>query len=134
MLPPALALSLVWAQILNADIISFILKWDGEKTLNGDIEAVSLFTAHVKGIMIKKQYMDFLFDMSCAVDNLVSMYLMSILFWGSPLPVFKLNVSENSKISCSSSKEQDEKRKKRYLLLCKRFFIYLIILINQSIY
>eukprot|EP00586_Coscinodiscus_wailesii_P002494 CAMPEP_0172484404 /NCGR_PEP_ID=MMETSP1066-20121228/11874_1 /TAXON_ID=671091 /ORGANISM="Coscinodiscus wailesii, Strain CCMP2513" /LENGTH=1021 /DNA_ID=CAMNT_0013248915 /DNA_START=151 /DNA_END=3212 /DNA_ORIENTATION=- len=115
-LSPELTASLGWARRLNADINSIVFKWDGEGDLNDDIASVTIFAAHLNEIVTKKRYVDFFFDANFTVDNPVSLYSRSIVFWGAPLAGFEGNETVQREGSRRKSSEAQDEKRKRYII------------------
>ena len=74
-----------WARNIHYMITKIMSKWDGEGDLNRNPNEVTLFLAHLNKIVTKSPYINFFFDANFTVDNPISMYTRSIIFWGSPL-------------------------------------------------
>jgi hypothetical protein len=74
-----------WAQSIHNEIDQIMKYWDGEGTLNQDIEEVSMFLATMNNLHTKAPYVNFFFDSNFTTTNPITMYSRLIVFWGSPL-------------------------------------------------
>lgn len=86
-----------WARSMNKRIMSMIVKWDGEGSLNENPYEVSLLLAHIKELNTKAPYVNFFVDSNFNIDNPVAMYSRSIIYWGAPLA----NANDSSRRSSS---------------------------------
>lgn len=76
---------LQWAKSLNTRVNLMTKYWDGDGTLNDNIEEVSNLLAHLKELNTKAPLISFFVDGNFTVDNPVTMYSRSVVYWGSPL-------------------------------------------------
>ena len=90
-----------WAKDLNTRMKSIMDHWDGEGDLNENMDEVTQFVAHVKALSTKAPYVNFFVDGNFTIDNPVSMYSRSIVYWGAPLKNAN-DTSPNSKTSSNN--------------------------------
>lgn len=76
---------LTWVQQLDHDINTMMVSWNGEGTLNRDVDEVSSFLASINELYFMKPYVSFYFDSNFTFDNPVAMFSRSVIYWGSPL-------------------------------------------------
>ncbi len=88
-----------WARTIHLQIMSMMAHWDGGGELNQDPHEVSLFLAHIKELNTKAPYINFFVDANFTIDNPVTMYSRSIVYWGAPLQ----NADDSSWTSQTSS-------------------------------
>jgi hypothetical protein len=74
-----------WAQNIHNEISQIMQYWDGEGTLNQNIDEVSMFLATMNKLHTKAPFVNFFFDSNFTTANPVTMYSRIIVFWGSPL-------------------------------------------------
>ena len=74
-----------WAQSIHNDIVHIMKYWDGEGSLNQDIDEVSMFLATMNNLHTKAPYVNFFFDSNFTTSNPIAMYSRIIVYWGSPL-------------------------------------------------
>lgn len=85
-LPPSITLqNITWARKLNWDVLSLIQHWDGNGSLNDDVNEVTMLAAHLQEVVTKAPFVSFFFDKNFNLTNPVSMYSRSVIYWGSPL-------------------------------------------------
>ena len=95
-----------WAKNLNKNMNLLIAQWDGEGKLNQNPEEVTLLLAKVNQIVTKSPKINFFFDKHFSVDNPISMYSRSIIFWGGPLAA----ADETSSLSIKGSKTASDSK------------------------
>ena len=74
-----------WVRKIANKINSMMVLWDGEGELNSDVGQVSAFLAVMNDLHTKAPVVEFFFDKNFTVDNPVTMYTRSMVFWGAPL-------------------------------------------------
>eukprot|EP00286_Rhodomonas_abbreviata_P000455 CAMPEP_0181291522 /NCGR_PEP_ID=MMETSP1101-20121128/2012_1 /TAXON_ID=46948 /ORGANISM="Rhodomonas abbreviata, Strain Caron Lab Isolate" /LENGTH=1010 /DNA_ID=CAMNT_0023395919 /DNA_START=391 /DNA_END=3423 /DNA_ORIENTATION=- len=74
---------------LRNDIESITSKWSGEGELVQDPAEVALFAAYMKLVPTRAYLSDFYFDKEFSVENPVSMYSRTVLFFGGPHEGYK---------------------------------------------
>ena len=74
-----------WVRELAFRINSMMMHWDGEGELNKDLDEVSKFLAVMNELYTKAPVVQFFLDTNFTVDNPVTMYTRSVVYWGAPL-------------------------------------------------
>ncbi len=74
-----------WVRNVTNSIDSMMVKWDGQGDLNKNMTEVSEFLAVVNELYTKSPSVQFFFDTNFTIDNPVTMYTRSMVYWGSPL-------------------------------------------------
>lgn len=74
-----------WVRSMAYKINSMMVHWDGEGVLNTDTDEVSALLAVINKLYTKAPVVKFFFDTKFTVDNPVTMYTRSMVYWGAPL-------------------------------------------------
>jgi len=77
--------NILWVNTTSEKIDSMVNQWDGNGTLNGDIDQVNLFMATMNKLQTKARHVNFFFDENFNTSNPVVMYSRSTMFWGQLL-------------------------------------------------
>mmetsp|Transcript_16638 Transcript_16638/g.31514 ORF Transcript_16638/g.31514 Transcript_16638/m.31514 type:complete len:1040 (+) Transcript_16638:98-3217(+) len=75
----------LWVKSTSDDINSMIVMWDGQGQLNSNVDQVTEFIAYMNELVTKRSKVNFYFDANFALDNKVSMFSRSIIYWGELL-------------------------------------------------
>ena len=74
-----------WVKSTSDEINSMLLKWDGQGDLNPNVDQVTEFIAYMNELRTKRAAVNFYFDANFSLDNQVSMFSRSMVFWGELL-------------------------------------------------
>jgi len=73
------------AYATSIKIQTIMSTWDGEGGLNPDVGEVTMFIAYMNELLLTRSEVNFFFDEDFSIDNPVTQYARSILYWGELL-------------------------------------------------
>ena len=83
--PKYTAADKLWVEQIHETIMAVMMKWDGQGSLNSNINHVTEFIAYMNELITKRPAVNFYLDSKFSLENQKTMFSRSMMYWGKLL-------------------------------------------------